>query len=59
MLRTQLLADRSEVDVPIDGAQMIHWNPIVETTILEHRGSLYSTAHHRVASAPRSVAQLR
>jgi len=37
----QLLADRSKVDVPIDGAQqVIRWHPIVETKILEHRRRL-------------------
>ncbi len=39
--RTQLLADRSKIDVTINGAQqMIRGNPIIKTEILEHRGRL-------------------
>jgi len=47
-----LLADWLKVNVPIDGAQQMNRrDPIIETKILEHRGRLRSTAHHRVASA--------
>ena len=35
---------------------MIRWDPIVEAKILEHRGRLYSTTHHRVCVGLRNVA---